>query len=297
MLKKKIEQGEKIYATGEIVIVKDVIGENTKAFDKEKAKENGTFTFVASGIKEDRYGEVVDPSGCDYKYFKNTNPVMLWAHDHKIPAIARVTKIWKDEKQIYCEAVWANTPFAQEIRKEVEDGFINCVSIGFIPREWEGEWPNYKFVEWELLEISVVNVPAYAEAVITAAKSMGLESVVKSLENPTEPKKLQKDTSAVETIEYAERKIILHRESGKREVFDLSEKCVEHSQDKRLEGIEETLKALPEIAEAVKALVVKKEEEGRSKAAEESKLEAVKVAGKAIEIALKQYREDRNVSK
>jgi len=297
-MRKKFEQEEKLFATGEITI--------TKGVHEKGVSENGTFTFIASGIKEDRYGEIVDPSGWDFKAFKK-NPVMLWGHNHSIPAIARVTKIWKDEKQVYAEAEWAPTPFAQEIRQLVEAGFIGAVSVGFIPREWEGEWPNYKFIDQELLEISVVNVPAYAEALITEAKSMGLNEVLKSLEDVEEPQKLTKDESPVQWLEINDstNKIILHRQSGKREVFDLVENYGKDLQkalknkyctEKRLEGIEETLKALPEIAEAVKALVIKQQEVGRSKAAEESKLEAVKVAGKAIEIALKQYREDKNVS-
>ncbi len=286
-MKKKFEKSEdnKLFGMGEIKLV-----------EKGADSENGTFEFVASGIKEDRYGDVVDPSGGKFKAFKK-NPVMLWAHDHRTPAIAKVIKVWKDDKQVYAKAEWAPTEFAQGIRKLVEEGFLNAVSIGFLPLEREGEWPTYKYTEWELLEISIVNVPAYAEALIVEAKSMGLEEFAKSLEEKEAPAEEKKDETPVEHVEMAEKTIVLHRESGKREAFDLSEKYKQDSVVKRLKGIEETLQGLPKLAEAVNALASTKKEAGRTDEAEKSRHEALKVANKAIEIAIKQYREDKNVTK
>lgn len=219
-MKHKINQAEKLYGMGQLSVVKDATSR----------KENGVFEFIASGIKVDRYGEVVDPAGWDFKAYKE-NPVMLWAHDSKIPAIARVVKIWKDEKQVYAQAEWAPTPFAQELRQLVEAGFINAVSVGFLPREWEGEWPSYKYIDQELLEISVVNVPAYADALIDHAKEMGLALAQKAFEGikTTEPEEKGKPgedkgkEKAVEAVEQNEDGITLHFSDMSRKHFALSE--------------------------------------------------------------------------
>ncbi len=45
-----------------------------------------TKTAVASTAVIDRQGESIDQSGWDLKNFQ-TNPVILWAHDHTRPAI------------------------------------------------------------------------------------------------------------------------------------------------------------------------------------------------------------------
>lgn len=203
-MKRKTLGTEKVFGIGELVV-------------KGAKSENGTFEFIASGIKQDRYGDVVDPNGWDFKAFKK-NPVMLWQHNSSIPAIAKVTKIWKDEKQVYAQAEWAPSEFAQEIRALVEAGFLNAVSVGFLPKDWEGEWPEYKYIEQELLEISVVNVPAYADALISHAKDMGLSLAQKAFEGigKEEP---AKEKRIIECVEMAKEGLVLHMTSGERKLF------------------------------------------------------------------------------
>lgn len=219
-MKLKLSAAQKIFGTGQIEI------------NKAATAEDGTFEFIASGIKVDRYGEVVVPEGWDFKAFKK-NPVMLWGHDHKVPAIAQVVKIWKDDKQVYAQAKWAPTPFAQELRQLVEGGFIRAVSVGFIPREWEGEWPNYKYVDQELLEISVVNVPAYADALISEAKSLGLQNVLKAFEThdphtaPVTTEKTQPEQAkgqvSIASVELTGKNLVLHFSDFSRKHFELGE--------------------------------------------------------------------------
>lgn len=219
-MKLKVNKSQKMFGMGQLEVSKDASSQ----------KENGTFEFVASGIKVDRYGEIVDPSGWDFKAYKE-NPVMLWAHDSRIPAIARVTKIWKDEKQVYAKAEWAPSPFAQEIRQLVEAGFINAVSVGFLPREWEGEWPSYKYIDQELLEISIVNVPAYADALIDHAKEMGLSLAQKAFEGIKGEKTSENTASptekTIEAIEHNEKGITLHFSDLSKKHWELGETALQ----------------------------------------------------------------------
>ena len=239
-------KNDKKFATGSIRV---------KALDKE----NGTFEFVASGVKEDRYGEKVMTKGWIFKHFKK-NPVMLWGHDHKIPAIANVTKIWKDDKQVYAKATWASTKFAQEIRTLVEEGFLHAVSVGFRVLEHEGEWPNYIYTKQELLEISIVNVPAYAEALITEAKSMGLKEVVKTIESTCPTMQAQKEINS------------LH---------------------KQVDELNEKLNAMTKKKVNAKSVEKSDKVETSKKVAKDKQIDYLRIADKAIEQVLRELKSNK----
>lgn len=137
----------------------------------EKSEE-GEFTAIASTGNEDRHGEVVDVTGWDLKNFKN-NPVILWAHNHEEPPIGKATKIWVDKtgskpvlkfKAVISEA----TARAREIKQLMDEGIVRAFSVGFRPLDQDGN----TFTKQELLEISSVGVPANADAVRLAYKSL-----------------------------------------------------------------------------------------------------------------------------
>jgi len=61
----------------------------------EKAKNNDAdFMAVASTAALDRHGESVSVDGWNIDNFKK-NPVLLWAHDHSVPAVGEVVRIEK----------------------------------------------------------------------------------------------------------------------------------------------------------------------------------------------------------
>jgi len=66
--------------------------------------------------------------------------------------------------------------FAVEILRKVSEGFVNTVSVGFLPTEWkdldpDDFWGGREYTKQDLLELSFVPVPANPEAVL-ALKSM-----------------------------------------------------------------------------------------------------------------------------
>lgn len=147
----------------------------------EIQQKDGKIVGIASSSVEDRQGEVVAVDGWDLKNFKKA-PRLLWAHDHSEPAIGKVTKIFYEgvgkAKKLMFEAVFQDvTEKARAIRQLVQEGFINTFSVGFVPKEMDGN----TITKSELLEISVVNVPANPEAMMLAYKSLkgaGIEDEV-----------------------------------------------------------------------------------------------------------------------
>lgn len=197
-----------------------------QAVVKSVNKEEGTFEVVASCGKQDRFGDTIDPEGWYLKNYKK-NPVILWSHSTggfgstAIPPVARAERVWvEDKKELKLKGKWADTPFAQELKTLVEGGFLNAVSVGFLPLietkkgniEIEGKMyrratdeeikkgmydSDYgqDFTKQELLEVSWVSVPALPQALVSA-REMNLALVTKALEE--EIKEKETETEAVE---------------------------------------------------------------------------------------------------
>lgn len=139
--------------------------------------------FVITTQSVDRYGDKVLAKGLNFENFKK-NPSVLFGHDHNRPPVAKSTDIWagKDDK-IYSLAQFTPadlSDFGHMIYRMYQEGFMNAVSIGFLPTmmKWadedeenaEEDQPDYGLIfhESDLLEYSAVPVPANPEALIQA---------------------------------------------------------------------------------------------------------------------------------
>ena len=154
-------------------------------------EEKATIEFVVSNEKEDRHGDVV-VQNWDLKNFKK-NPVFLNSHNYwdAAEAIGRFIKIMVDKKTKELIgtvefAVNAN-PKAKIIFDLYVGGFLNAVSAGFIPLEFDN---GKKIIKSELLEASAVTVPANADAL---AKS--ITKMYESNRKNTKDKKGKKPTA------------------------------------------------------------------------------------------------------
>jgi len=138
---------------------------------------------VASEESVDRYGDIVRASGWDLKHFKR-NPVLLFAHDSRSPPIGMVSKVGVEGDKLIATAKFLPEgvyDFADTIWRIVKAGALRAVSVGFLPTEkpiairdaTNEHITGFEFVGQELLELSVVPVPANPQA-LSLAKSFGL---------------------------------------------------------------------------------------------------------------------------
>lgn len=138
----------------------------------QKAKDGG-LVAVASSNSIDRHGEVVDNNGWDLKAYKK-NPLILWAHDHSIPAIGLSAKTWVEgagkKAQLMIKPVFHDvTEQAKALKTLVDMGVLKALSVGFKPLESPD---GVTFTKNELLEVSLVNVPANPDAQLMAFKTL-----------------------------------------------------------------------------------------------------------------------------
>lgn len=130
---------------------------------------------IASTPTPDRYGDIVEPLGAKFAL-----PMpLLWQHHHDepvghvefakptkagIPFKARIAKI--EEPGRLKDRV-------DEAWQSVKAGLVRAVSIGFRSLEHavmkDG---GYRFLQWEWLELSLVTVPANADATLTSVKAI-----------------------------------------------------------------------------------------------------------------------------
>lgn len=125
----------------------------------------------------DRVGDVIDPMGLT---FAKTTP-LLWQHDHRLP-VGTVEFGKPTPKGVPFKAQIPKVEEQGNLRDRVEEawqsvkyGIVTAVSIGF--RALEGGAERMKeggirFTKAELMELSLVTVPANSQAVITAIKSI-----------------------------------------------------------------------------------------------------------------------------
>lgn len=144
---------------------------------KSVSEDERIIRGVATTPTPDRVGDVVEPLGVK---FNNPLP-LLHQHDHTKP-VGTVTFDKPTKDGITFEAKLANVqepgPLKDRIDTawgEVKAGLVRAVSIGFRALEDGVELMRnggYRFKATEVLELSLVTVPANADATITLVKSI-----------------------------------------------------------------------------------------------------------------------------
>lgn len=175
----------------------------------EVEKNEKGYVAIASTSVVDRQNESVSVDGWELKNFKR-NPVLLWAHNHDIPAIGtaknlRITGTGKKAQLTFEPVFHEITPEAQAIKQMFDEKIINSFSVGFKPLDMDGN----TYTKQELLEISAVNVPANPEARVIAYKALKKagfdEDVIKSVGVEPEQKQNEVDELKKEINELKEK--------------------------------------------------------------------------------------------
>jgi HK97 family phage prohead protease len=131
------------------------------------------FRAVASTGIRDREGDVVEQRGWRLEAYRK-NPVVMWAHLYDRTPIARAIHVAVEGDRLMLEAEFPEpgvSRFADDAAALIEAGLLGAVSVGFRPLRWElmPDGRGVRFLEQELLEVSLVPVPANAEALIVPA--------------------------------------------------------------------------------------------------------------------------------
>jgi HK97 family phage major capsid protein/HK97 family phage prohead protease len=147
---------------------------HVKTVDSDKRQISG----IATTPEPDRMGDIIEPLGVT---FKNPLPLLLY-HDSKKPVgWTTFKKPTKDGIEFTASLPTIEEPGTlrdrvEEAWQSVKTGLISGVSIGFRALEevFMKETMSFRFIKTEVVELSLVTVPANASATITSIKALDL---------------------------------------------------------------------------------------------------------------------------
>lgn len=136
------------------------------------------FRFTAVTARKGRDGHVLIPQGVDTANYKK-NPVILWQHRPENP-VGRCTGLSVTDDELRGSGEFPSagaSQLADEICALVKSGIVNAVSVGFdpidtAPLDQKRPRNGQCITRSELLEISLVSVPADVGAVISMRGGM-----------------------------------------------------------------------------------------------------------------------------
>jgi len=158
--------------------------------------------FIASDESLDRDGDIITATGWKLdNYLKN--PVVLYGHDYGELPVGKATSVIIDPaaRQLVIDVSFPSIKdispegdpsehalFVDSIYNLAKLGLLNAVSVGFRGLKVEpildadGHWTGRRFIEQELMELSIVPVPANANAVAIMRGAKLDEAVIKSFQ-------------------------------------------------------------------------------------------------------------------
>ncbi|MGA2788076.1 MAG: HK97 family phage prohead protease [Verrucomicrobiota bacterium] len=145
---------------------------------KDVAGDAPQLDFIATDETLDRYNEVVKLNGWQTDNYM-ANPVVPDCHDYSSIAriLGRTVSLTVTDQMVNRVEFCLDNPMGALAYKMAKGGFIKSESVGFIPLEWttgnETNQPDRTYTKQELLEISLVVVPANPGATIGLALKAG----------------------------------------------------------------------------------------------------------------------------
>ena len=131
-------------------------------------------TFILSDNSVNSHGFIVKTEGIDTTRFCK-NPIMLYNHDRNGGIIGRWEKLRVVDGKLLADAVFDEKDgLGAMINDKVKRGFINSVSIGMNPLEETIENGIRTVIKSELVEVSIVDIPANPNAVKTLRNSKNM---------------------------------------------------------------------------------------------------------------------------
>ena len=149
---------------------------NVKEFDEEKRE----FVGIASTPGTDRMNDVVEPKGAQYQL-----PIpLLWQHDRMLPVGTIFSvKMTSAGIEVRGRVAKVDSPPGLAARldeawESLKNQLVRGLSIGFAPIEYSFmDNGGIHFTKWDWLELSLVTIPANAQANITSIKSFDRKSL------------------------------------------------------------------------------------------------------------------------
>jgi HK97 family phage prohead protease/HK97 family phage major capsid protein len=149
-------------------------------------KQSGALTYVLSDATVDRYGDVIEPKGWQLDNFKQ-NPIALFNHNANAPIGTWQNVRVEGDRLLadFAAAPAGTTQLADEVRRLIDADILRTTSVGFLgvesePIDPKNPYRGTRYTEQELLETSIVSVPANPAA-MQVARSLNISDETMTL--------------------------------------------------------------------------------------------------------------------
>jgi len=157
----------------------EIVPDSFEILTKEEGEQERTMVAVISSANVDRVGDRILPGAfSNVKLGQKSSIPLLWGHDRSGYPVGKSQWIKNDRKNktVIGKFEFASTTKALEAWELVEQGFITKVSVGFNVTSQDAlsknDFGGYDIKSAELLEVSLVNIPANRDAVIQGIKQL-----------------------------------------------------------------------------------------------------------------------------
>lgn len=233
-----------------------------------KGKDTITVTGMASTSDVDRVGDVIVPDAWTKGGLDNytKNPIILFNHNYNNP-IGKGTEFKVTDKGLEITAEISKAD--PRVATLVEQGILKTFSVGFRVKDadYMEETGGLKITDAELIEVSIVSIPANQSAVFEVVKSYNsqeFDEFKKGLTVPTLP-----DTGNKEALPSSKENKTMDKEEMKKFLEEISKNAATAA----------TAAAKMAVAEEAAARKKAEEDEAARKALEAANLEVAVKAG------------------
>lgn len=168
----------------ENIIHKQIIAPEVKSLD------DGSYDIVISTDGVDRDGDVIEQDGWEFDNYL-LNPVVLFGHDYRSVPIGMTNRLSREGGKTVANFTFRHPANDFDpvlpVKAAWDQGMLRAASVGFKPKEAEpldkdddGWFPAQRYMKQELLEWSIVPIPANQEAL-----RREFEEFIKSLGIPS----------------------------------------------------------------------------------------------------------------
>ncbi len=173
------------------------LGQLVRKSQGTEAQAAGKPVFRITAATLDRHRDRMPPTALKVDHFAS-NPVVLWNHDDREPAIG-TAKVYQEGEEWFAEVTFSEvTQRARDVSALVDEGTLRTCSIGFIVHDYElNEEGGFTYLLVELVELSITNIPAVREAQRVknqTGKNNETETEPKAEGEPTQAKALDQET-------------------------------------------------------------------------------------------------------
>lgn len=143
---------------------------NAAISSRVRANDDGSYTFPLSSEQPYRRYDgdeilVHEPGAVDLTFLRSGSAPLLDSHDRRSGLSAQlgvITDAWLEGRRLYVTVKFSNRSDAQDIRRDVDDGIITNVSVGYDIHEYvrDEDSESYRVTKWTPKEASFVSIPA-----------------------------------------------------------------------------------------------------------------------------------------